>query len=89
MTPLYLSNIDTDQKSPKQFLKLIQRTGSGKYLFYDWRFDRDGNPKLKFVLNDPMYTGRQTLLARIILVAGVPERNMLFGHIQNIMGFKQ
>ncbi|MGA8913915.1 MAG: 3-isopropylmalate dehydratase small subunit, partial [Nitrososphaeraceae archaeon] len=64
VTPLDLSNVDTDQIIPKQFLKLIQRTGFGKYLFYDWRFDRDGNPKLKFVLNDPMYTGRQILLAR-------------------------
>jgi 3-isopropylmalate/(R)-2-methylmalate dehydratase small subunit len=64
VTPLDLSNVDTDQIIPKQFLKLIQRTGFGKYLFYDWRFDRDGNPKLKFVLNDPKYTGRQILLAR-------------------------
>jgi 3-isopropylmalate/(R)-2-methylmalate dehydratase small subunit len=64
VTPLDISNVDTDQIIPKQFLKLIQRTGFGKYLFYDWRFDRDGNPKRKFVLNDPKYTGRQILLAR-------------------------
>lgn len=64
VTPLDISNVDTDQIIPKQFLKLIQRTGFGKYLFYDWRFDRDGNPKHKFVLNDPKYTGRQILLAR-------------------------
>ena len=64
VTPLDVSNVDTDQIIPKQFLKLIQRTGFGKYLFYDWRFDRDGNPKLEFVLNDPKYTGRQILLAR-------------------------
>ena len=39
-------NVDTDQIIPKQFLKLVQRTGYGKYLFYDWRFDRDGKPKV-------------------------------------------
>jgi 3-isopropylmalate/(R)-2-methylmalate dehydratase small subunit len=64
VTPLDISNVDTDQIIPKQFLKLIQRTGFGKYLFYDWRFDRDGNPKREFVLNDPKYTGRQILLSR-------------------------
>jgi 3-isopropylmalate/(R)-2-methylmalate dehydratase small subunit len=64
VTPLDISNVDTDQIIPKQFLKLIQKTGFGKYLFYDWRFDRDGNPKREFVLNDPKYTGRQILLAR-------------------------
>jgi len=64
VTPLDMSNVDTDQIIPKQFLKLIQRTGFGKYLFYDWRFDRDGNPIRKFILNDPKYTGRQILLAR-------------------------
>lgn len=64
VTPLDISNVDTDQIIPKQFLKLIQRTGFGKYLFYDWRFDRDGNPIRKFILNDPKYTGRQILLAR-------------------------
>lgn len=64
VTPLDISNVDTDQIIPKQFLKLIQRIGFGKYLFYDWRFDRDGNPKREFVLNDPKYTGRQILLAR-------------------------
>jgi 3-isopropylmalate/(R)-2-methylmalate dehydratase small subunit len=64
VTPLDISNVDTDQIIPKQFLKLIQKTGFGKYLFYDWRFDRDGNPKREFVLNDLKYTGRQILLAR-------------------------
>ena len=57
-------NVDTDQIVPKQFLKLVNRTGFGKYLFYDWRFDRDGNPRKDFVLNDPKYQGRQILLAR-------------------------
>lgn len=61
-TPLGMANIDTDQIIPKQFLKLVQRTGFGKYLFYDWRFDREGKPKESFVLNDPKYAGRQILL---------------------------
>jgi 3-isopropylmalate/(R)-2-methylmalate dehydratase small subunit len=60
--PLDMANIDTDQITPKQFLKLVQRTGFGKYLFYDWRFDKEGKPKGSFVLNDPKYAGRQILL---------------------------
>ncbi|MGI0049421.1 MAG: 3-isopropylmalate dehydratase small subunit [Nitrososphaera sp.] len=63
-TPLDRVNVDTDQIVPKQFLKLVNRTGFGKYLFYDWRFDRDGRPKSDFVLNDPKYSGRQIMLAR-------------------------
>jgi 3-isopropylmalate/(R)-2-methylmalate dehydratase small subunit len=57
-------NVDTDQIVPKQFLKLVNRTGFGKYLFYDWRFDRDGKPRSDFVLNNPKYSGRQIMLAR-------------------------
>jgi 3-isopropylmalate/(R)-2-methylmalate dehydratase small subunit len=63
-TPLDRVNVDTDQIVPKQFLKLVSRTGFGKYLFYDWRFDKDGSPRKDFVLNDPKYAGRQILLAR-------------------------
>jgi 3-isopropylmalate/(R)-2-methylmalate dehydratase small subunit len=63
-TPLDRVNVDTDQIVPKQFLKLVSRTGFGKYLFYDWRYDRDGRPRSNFVLNDPRYSGRKILLAR-------------------------
>jgi 3-isopropylmalate/(R)-2-methylmalate dehydratase small subunit len=63
-TPLDRVNVDTDQIVPKQFLKLINRTGFGKYLFYDWRFDTDGKPRSDFVLNNPKYSGRQILLTR-------------------------
>jgi 3-isopropylmalate/(R)-2-methylmalate dehydratase small subunit len=63
-TPLDRVNVDTDQIVPKQFLKLVSRTGFGKYLFYDWRFDREGKPRDDFVLNNPKYAGRQVLLAR-------------------------
>jgi 3-isopropylmalate/(R)-2-methylmalate dehydratase small subunit len=64
LTPLDRSNIDTDQIIPRQFLKLVQRTDFGKYLFYDLRVDRDGNQRRGFVLNDPKYAGRQILLTR-------------------------
>ena len=64
LTPLDRSNIDTDQIIPKQFLKLVQRTDFGKYLFYDLRVDRDGNNRREFVLNDPKYARRQILLTR-------------------------
>jgi len=57
-------NVDTDQIVPKQFLKLVQKTGYGRYLFYDWRFDKNGKPISNFVLNDPKYAGRQILLTR-------------------------
>src|ERR671910_2535739 len=63
-TPLDMVNVDTDQIVPKQFLKLVQKSGYGRYLFYDWRFDKDGRPKSNFVLNDPKYAGRQILLTR-------------------------
>jgi 3-isopropylmalate/(R)-2-methylmalate dehydratase small subunit len=63
-TPLDRVNVDTDQIVPKQFLKLVSRTGFGKYLFYDWRLDIDGKPKSDFVLNNPKYSSRQILLTR-------------------------
>ena len=57
-------NVDTDQIIPKQFLKLIQKTGYGDFLFYDWRYDHGGNPKNGFIFNDPKYNERQVLLTR-------------------------
>jgi len=63
-TPLDKVNVDTDQIMPKQFLKLVQKTGFGQYLFYDWRFTSDGTPKEEFVLNDPKYSGSKILLTR-------------------------
>jgi len=70
--PLAISNIDTDQIIPKQFLKRIERTGYGEFLFFDWRRIQEGlgvskeqvgqeNPR--FVLNDPRYKGAKILLA--------------------------
>jgi 3-isopropylmalate/(R)-2-methylmalate dehydratase small subunit len=64
VAPLDRLNVDTDQIIPKQFLKLVERTGFGQYLFYDWRMDPDGKPKADFVLNDHRYKGAKILLAR-------------------------
>jgi len=64
VTPLDKVNVDTDQIVPKQFLKLVQKTGFGRYLFYDWRFEKDGKPRADFVLNNPKYQGSRILLAR-------------------------
>ena len=63
-TPLDKVNVDTDQIIPKQFLKLIQKTGFGQYLFYDWRFEKDGTQKNDFALNNPIYQGSKILLTR-------------------------
>jgi 3-isopropylmalate/(R)-2-methylmalate dehydratase small subunit len=56
-------DVDTDQIVPKQFLKRIERTGFGKFLFYDWRYDADGRPRPEFELNDEAYAGARILLA--------------------------
>jgi 3-isopropylmalate/(R)-2-methylmalate dehydratase small subunit len=64
VTPLDRANVDTDAIIPKQFLKRIERSGFGQFLFYDWRFDPDGNEDVNFVLNQPEYRGSSILLAR-------------------------
>ncbi len=64
VAPLDRANVDTDQIIPKQFLKLIQKTGYGKYLFFDWRFDANGNEKPEFILNHSVYKGASILLTR-------------------------
>jgi 3-isopropylmalate/(R)-2-methylmalate dehydratase small subunit len=57
-------NVDTDQIIPKQFLKRIERSGFGQFLFYDWRFNPDGSIKPDFELNQPRFQGATILLAR-------------------------
>ncbi len=57
-------NVDTDQIVPKQFLKSIHKTGFGKFLFYNWRFDSNGNPIPSFILNDPKYKNSKILITR-------------------------
>jgi 3-isopropylmalate/(R)-2-methylmalate dehydratase small subunit len=61
--PLDRANVDTDQILPKQFLKRIERTGFGEFVFYDWRHRADGTPDEKFVLNQPRYKGATVLIA--------------------------
>lgn len=56
-------NIDTDQIIPKQFLKRVERTGFGQFLFFDWRFNPDGSLTTQFELNDPRSQGASILLA--------------------------
>ncbi len=62
--PMDRSNVDTDQIIPKQFLKRIERSGFGQFLFFDWRFLDDGSPRPDFELNRPEYAGASILLAR-------------------------
>jgi 3-isopropylmalate/(R)-2-methylmalate dehydratase small subunit len=57
------SDVDTDQIVAKQALSRIDRTGFGKFLFYDWRFDVDGKPRPEFELNSPACAGAKILLA--------------------------
>jgi 3-isopropylmalate/(R)-2-methylmalate dehydratase small subunit len=64
VAPLDRSNVDTDQIIPKQFLKRIERTGFGQYLFFDWKFHEDGSERADFVLNQPRYRSASILLAR-------------------------
>jgi len=61
--PLDRTNVDTDQIIPKQFLKRIERTGYGEFLFFDWRRTASGDPNPDFELNDPRYKGAQILIA--------------------------
>ena len=62
--PLDSSNVDTDQIIPKQFLKRIERTGFGQFLFFDWRFNDDGTENDKFILNDSRFKNSEILLSQ-------------------------
>ncbi|BAU28001.1 3-isopropylmalate/(R)-2-methylmalate dehydratase small subunit [Aneurinibacillus soli] len=64
VSPLDRVNVDTDAIIPKQFLKRIERTGFGQFLFYEWRFDEQENVNPDFELNKPRYSGSQILIAR-------------------------
>jgi 3-isopropylmalate/(R)-2-methylmalate dehydratase small subunit len=63
VSPLDRVNVDTDQIIPKQFLKRIEKTGFGQFLFYDWRFGADGKKNPDFVLHEPRYEGATVLVA--------------------------
>ena len=62
VTPLDKVNVDTDQIIPKQFLKLVQKSGFGKFLFFNWRYDENENMKSDFVLNDSKYDDSKILV---------------------------
>ena len=64
VAPLDRMNVDTDQIIPKQFLKRIERTGFGQFLFFDWRYLDDGKPNPDFILNKDRYKNSQILLAK-------------------------
>ena len=63
VAPLDRVNVDTDQIIPKQFLKRVERTGFGQFLFFDWRFNGDESPNPEFVLNKPGYGKASILVA--------------------------
>jgi 3-isopropylmalate/(R)-2-methylmalate dehydratase small subunit len=63
VAPLERVNVDTDQIIPKQFLKRIEKTGFGQFLFYDWRFGADGKKNPDFVLHEPRFEGATILVA--------------------------
>ncbi len=62
VAPLDRVDVDTDQIIPKQFLKRIERTGYGEFLFYDWRYRNEGSPDPGFLLNQPRYAGASILV---------------------------
>jgi 3-isopropylmalate/(R)-2-methylmalate dehydratase small subunit len=75
VAPLDRVNVDTDAIIPKQFLKRIERSGFGQFLFYEWRFTPDGKPIDSFVLNQPRYAGSTILLARNNFGCGSPREH--------------
>jgi 3-isopropylmalate/(R)-2-methylmalate dehydratase small subunit len=62
VAPLDRANVDTDQIIPKQFLKRVERTGFGQFLFYDWRYLSESSPNPSFPLNEPKYAGASILI---------------------------
>lgn len=79
-------NVDTDQIIPKQFLKRIERTGYGRFAFFDWRYDANGEPNPEFELNQPVYQGASILIAGENFGCG-SSREHARGHLM-IMGLK-
>ncbi len=64
VAPVDRVNVDTDAIIPKQFLKRIERSGFGQFLFFEWRWDEQGNVIPEFNLNKPRYQGAEVLLSR-------------------------
>ena len=63
VAPLTRVDVDTDQIIPAQFLKRVERTGFGQFMFFKWRFNEDGSPNPNFVLNEPAYQGASILVS--------------------------
>lgn len=63
VVPLPITDVDTDQIVPAQFLKITDKNGLADVLFFHWRFNDDGSPRMDFVINQPQYRGAQILLA--------------------------
>ena len=87
VAPMDRANVDTDQIIPKQFLKRIERTGYGPFLFFDWRYFDDGKtPRPEFELNQPQVSGASVLLARRNFGCGSSREHAVWA-IENY-GFK-
>ncbi len=76
--PLPLDNVDTDQIIPAQFLRLLEKKGLGKYLFYRWRYDERERPKSDFVLNDPRFKDGSVLVAKKNFGIGSSRENAVW-----------
>ena len=63
VAPLNRVDVDTDQIIPAQFLKRVERTGFGQFMFFKWRYNEDGSPTPNFVLNEPAYQGASILVS--------------------------
>ena len=79
VVPLDRINVDTDQIIPKQFLKRIERTGFGEFLFNDWRYLENGDPNPEFVLNLPRYAGASILIAGVNFGCGSSREHAPMG----------
>ncbi|WP_020432801.1 3-isopropylmalate dehydratase small subunit [Paenibacillus riograndensis] len=75
VAPVDRVNVDTDAIIPKQFLKRIERTGFGQFLFYEWRFDEAGNDNAAFEMNKPRYKGASILISRANFGCGSPREH--------------
>src|SRR5690625_442816 len=86
VVPLNMSNIDTDQIISKQFLKRIERTGFGQFLFYNWRFDENGKQRPDFNLNKPKYKAASILITQENFVSDLSREHVLCSLLDD--GFK-
>ncbi len=77
--PLPIENLDTDQIMPKQFLRIIDKAGLAKGLFYDMRFDSHGNPRSDSIFNDPRYHGATILLGGANFGCGSSREHAVWG----------